>query len=101
MFIRLAFMLALLIPTVQASAGPVDDFYRGKRLTVLVGFGPGGGYDVYARLLARYIGKYIPGEPAVVVQNMPGAAACRPRITFSTWQPRTAPLLAHSSGTSR
>lgn len=61
----------------QAKAGSAADsvarFYRGKTVTVLVGFGPGGGYDLYARTLARHIGRYIPGQPTVIVQNMPGA----------------------------
>jgi tripartite-type tricarboxylate transporter receptor subunit TctC len=57
--------------------GPVaaDDFYKGKTLTIVVGFTPGGGFDLNARLLARYIGKYIPGAPDVIVQNMPGAGS--------------------------
>jgi tripartite-type tricarboxylate transporter receptor subunit TctC len=50
-------------------------FYKGKTVTIAVGSTPGGGYDVYARLLARYLGKYIPGQPTVVVSNMPGAAS--------------------------
>ena len=60
-----------------ARADEVSDFYRGKQVTLYVGFGPGGGYDVYARLLARHIGKYIPGRPNVVVQNLPGAGSLR------------------------
>ncbi len=55
----------------------VAGFYRGKQLTLLVGYGPGGGYDITARLVARYLGKYIPGHPDVVVQNMPGAGSMR------------------------
>lgn len=47
--------------------------YQGKVITVLVGHGPGGGYDRAARLAAKYLPRYIPGEPSVVVQNMPGA----------------------------
>jgi hypothetical protein len=53
------------------------DFYRGKTISVIVGFGPGGGYDIYARLLARYLGNHIPGQPNVVVQNMEGAGSVR------------------------
>src|SRR5262249_21046954 len=52
-------------------------FYKGKQFRVVVGFSPGGGYDVYARQLARHIGRYIPGNPIVVVQNMPGAASLK------------------------
>jgi tripartite-type tricarboxylate transporter receptor subunit TctC len=51
-----------------------QEFYRGRTLTILVGFTPGGGFDVNARLLARHIGRHIPGNPSIVVQNMPGAA---------------------------
>jgi tripartite-type tricarboxylate transporter receptor subunit TctC len=54
-----------------------QDFYKGKTLMILAGFSPGGGYDVNARLLARHIGRYIPGHPAVVVQNMPGAGSLK------------------------
>jgi tripartite-type tricarboxylate transporter receptor subunit TctC len=53
----------------------VADFYRGKTLRIYVGYGPGAGYDVYARLLGRHIGKHIPGQPTVIIQNMPGAAS--------------------------
>jgi len=50
-----------------------QDFYKGKAINVIVGNATGGGYDAYARLLARHMGKYIPGEPTFVVRNMPGA----------------------------
>jgi len=60
-----------------ACAQDLASFYKGKTVTVLVGYGPGGGYDTYARLLSRVIGKYIPGNPNVVVQNMPGAGSLR------------------------
>ena len=66
--------LALLFAT-PLNAQPADEFYRGKRLTLTVGYGPGGGYDVFARLAARHMGKYIPGNPPIVVQNMPGAGS--------------------------
>ena len=52
----------------------IAEFYRSKPVTMIVAGGVGGGYDVYARVLARYLRKHIPGEPGVVVQNMPGAA---------------------------
>jgi tripartite-type tricarboxylate transporter receptor subunit TctC len=66
-----------LFAAVQAQADPVADFYRGKQLTVVIGYGPGGGYDIYGRIMAKYIGKHIPGNPTVVVQNMPGAGSMR------------------------
>ncbi len=52
-----------------------EAFYKGKTIRIVVGFSPGGGYDVYARAIARNLGKHIPGNPAVVVENMPGAAS--------------------------
>jgi tripartite-type tricarboxylate transporter receptor subunit TctC len=53
----------------------VADFYQGKKITLIVGYGPGGGYDQVARTVARYMGKYIPGNPDIIVQNMPGAGS--------------------------
>jgi len=56
-------------------AQDVANFYRGKHITLVIGYGPGGGYDLYARLLGRFIGAHIPGNPFVVPQNMPGAGS--------------------------
>src|SRR5262249_37858169 len=58
-----------------ASAEPVADFYRGKRINLVIGYGTGGGYDTYARTLARFIGEHIPGNPSIIAQNMPGAGS--------------------------
>jgi tripartite-type tricarboxylate transporter receptor subunit TctC len=58
-----------------ARADAVSDFYAGKTLTLIAGFPPGGGYDTYVRVLARHYGKFIPGHPAVVPTNMPGAGS--------------------------
>jgi tripartite-type tricarboxylate transporter receptor subunit TctC len=60
-------------PTALSDEKAVADFYRGKHLKIVVGYAAGGGYDLYARTLARKIGSYIPGQPNVVVENMPGA----------------------------
>lgn len=56
-------------------AGAVADFYQGKRVTIIIGYSAGGGYDTYARLVGRHLGAQIPGNPAVVMQNMPGAGS--------------------------
>ena len=61
----------------HVQADPVADFYKDKKVTLYVGYSAGGGYDVYGRQLARYYGKYLPGSPTVVVQNMPGAGSVR------------------------
>ncbi len=58
-----------------AAAARADDFYKGKVFTTVVGFTPAGGYDTYARNIARYIGNHIPGSPTVIVQNMPSAGS--------------------------
>jgi tripartite-type tricarboxylate transporter receptor subunit TctC len=60
-----------------AAADPVADFYTGKTVQVLIGFSPGGGYDIYGRTVARYLGRHIPGKPTVVPQNMPGAGSLK------------------------
>ncbi len=57
-----------------AAADPVAEFYKGKTFTILVGQEPGTGFDIYSRALARHLTRYIPGNPSVVVQNMPGAS---------------------------
>jgi tripartite-type tricarboxylate transporter receptor subunit TctC len=73
----LALLGALASAVAVARADDVADFYRGRQVDLVVGFGPGGGYDAYARLLARHIGKYVAGNPNVVVENMPGAGSLR------------------------
>ena len=59
-----------------AHADPAE-FYKGRQVNLIVGYGTGGGYDVYGRLIARHLGRHIPGQPTVVVQNMPGAGSLR------------------------
>src|SRR5262245_56610388 len=75
--IVLILLIVILAPAPARGQGAVPDFYRGKTVTLIVGYSAGGGYDTYARVLARHIGKHIPGYPAVVVQNMPGAGSLR------------------------
>src|SRR5688572_14955468 len=52
-----------------------EEFYRGKVIRIIVGFSAGGGFDTYARAVSRYMGKYIPGNPTLVVENMTGAGS--------------------------
>jgi tripartite-type tricarboxylate transporter receptor subunit TctC len=61
----------------HAHADAVADFYRGKQVAVIIALPPGGGYDLNARALARHMGRYLPGQPAMVTKNMPGAASIR------------------------
>lgn len=66
-----------LLASLPAKAEAPADFYKGKQLTIIVGYGPGGGYDLYGRLVARHIGRHMPGTPNAIVQNMPGAGSLR------------------------
>lgn len=70
-------LAALLLGTAAAQAQSVAEFYKGKTVNLLIGYSVGGGYDLYARTLARHIGKHIPGNPSVVPQNMPGAGSLK------------------------
>ena len=71
----LLFALTLGAPAARADPQSVADFYRGKTLTISVGLSAGGGYDLHARLLAKYFGRHLPGTPTVVVKNAPGAGS--------------------------
>jgi tripartite-type tricarboxylate transporter receptor subunit TctC len=53
----------------------VESFYRGRQMEMIIGYSPGGTYDLYARLVARFLGNYIPGKPTIVPRNMPGAGS--------------------------
>jgi hypothetical protein len=69
-----AALAALAAGQYQSQAAAADAFYRGKRLTLIVGFAPGGGVDTDARIIARHLPRFLPGEPSILVQNMEGAA---------------------------
>jgi len=68
---------AFVTAAVPVRAETIADFYKGRSMPLVIGFSVGGGYDAYARLLARYIGKHIPGEPSIVPQQMTGAGSLR------------------------
>ena len=94
---RMAFLFAVLFagwPAAALSQQAVEDFYRGKKIDMIIGYSPGGTYDLYARLVARHIGSHIPGKPIVVPRNMPGAGS----RTAATWvfslAPRDGSVLA-------
>ena len=79
------FMLAFLSGPARPQG--VGDFYRGKTVNVWIGYGAGGGYDLSARVLARHMGRYIPGEPTLVPRNMPGAGS----LSLANWLYNVAP----------
>jgi tripartite-type tricarboxylate transporter receptor subunit TctC len=94
-----------------AAADEVADFYSGKTIQVIIGYSVGGGYDLYARTLAHYMGKHIPGNPTLVPQNMPGAGSLRAANYLAKAAPKDGtfigtfargmamePLLGHTEG---
>jgi tripartite-type tricarboxylate transporter receptor subunit TctC len=87
-----AAILALLLQA--ASAQGADAFFKGKTINLFIGFGPGGTYDYYGRLAARFIGRYIPGEPTVVAQSMPGSGGLRAANYLFSAAPKDGTALA-------
>jgi tripartite-type tricarboxylate transporter receptor subunit TctC len=78
----------------SAAAQSVADFYKGKNVSVIIGYGVGGGYDQYARVLARFMGSQIPGTPTLVVQNMPGAGSRKAANWLYNVAPKDGSVLA-------
>jgi tripartite-type tricarboxylate transporter receptor subunit TctC len=70
-------IVATLAAALPALGAGVEDFYKGKTVSLLIGYSVGGGYDAYGRLLARHLGKHIPGNPTVLPQNMTGAGSLK------------------------
>ena len=92
----LAAFLALAV-VISARADEVADFYRGRSVTLFIGYSAGGGYDAYGRVLARHLDKHIPGGPSVVVQNMPGAGSLRCANFLYNLAPRDGTAIGHFS----
>src|SRR5438309_10593138 len=78
---------ALAFAAAPAAAQTVADFYRGKTLTMVVGTSPGGDYDLRLRMVGRHIGRHIPGNPTIVVNNMPGGGG----LVVANWLDNIAP----------
>jgi tripartite-type tricarboxylate transporter receptor subunit TctC len=107
-----ALLVLILLAAPPAHAQGVADFYKGKNISEAISFSPGGGYDLYARTLARHISRHIPGNPTIVVQNMPGAGSIKAANFLYTIAPKDGsifggfsrgafldPLLGRSEGT--
>jgi tripartite-type tricarboxylate transporter receptor subunit TctC len=90
-------LLALLLPGHGSAAA--QEFYRGKTITIICGYGVGGGYDLYARLLARHLADHIPGKPAIIVQTMTGAGGMRAANAVYTTSPRDGTVIAATNPT--
>jgi tripartite-type tricarboxylate transporter receptor subunit TctC len=92
---RAAIALALLLAAGSvATADPIADFYAGKTLRMLVGYGPGGGYDIYGRLVAEFLPKYLPGHPSIITENMPGAGSFAAAKYIANVAPEDGTILA-------
>lgn len=88
-------VLALQIFWPGAAMGdPVEDFYRGRKLDMIIGYSPGGTYDLYARLVARHLGNYLPGKPIIIPRNMPGAGSRAAANWIYNVAPRDGTVLA-------
>jgi tripartite-type tricarboxylate transporter receptor subunit TctC len=77
----------------SARADAVADFYAGKEITILVGYGAGGGYDTTTRLFAQHFSKHVPGKPSIIVQNMPGAGSMKAAINVYSVAPKDGTVL--------
>jgi tripartite-type tricarboxylate transporter receptor subunit TctC len=87
-------LLATAMPLAASAADKaVAEFYAKRQVTIAVGFSAGGNYDVYARLVARHLGKHIPGNPTVIVQNMPGAGSRRLANTLANVGPHDGTMI--------
>jgi tripartite-type tricarboxylate transporter receptor subunit TctC len=86
-FSLLAALPALSLVVSPAGAQSVEEFYRGKTITMTVGTSPGGDYDLRMRMVSRHIGKHIPGNPTVIASNMPGAG----QMLVANWLASVAP----------
>ena len=85
---------AVLLSSLPSAADPVGDFYKGRELTILIGHPPGGSYDLYAQLAAAHIGKFIPGRPTVIVQQMPGGGGAKATAHLYNRAPHDGSIIA-------
>jgi len=86
-------LLLLALPLVAQAQTP-EEFYRGRTITLAIGYAPGGGYDTYARLFARYFGRHVPGRPTVATQNVPGAGSLKLANDIVNTAPRDGTIVA-------
>src|SRR3954453_19153814 len=87
-------LVSLGLITLALASGAHAQTLAGKSVTMLIGFGPGGGYDAWGRVVARYIGKHLPGNPNVVPQNMPGGGSFNAANHIYTIAPKDGSVLA-------
>src|SRR5438067_11726255 len=81
-------LAAIAIAAFIAGPAAAADYYGGKTIEFVVGGDAGGGYDIYARAVARHLGRHIPGNPTIIVKNMPGAGSTRAGVYIGTVAPK-------------
>jgi len=92
--ILIAFLVvATSLPNVARSAA-IEEFYKGRSVPLVIGYSVGSGYDIYARLLARFIGRHIPGNPTIIPQNMPGAGSLKAAMYLHGIAPKDGSVIA-------
>src|SRR5262245_9858305 len=87
--LAVACMAVAAVPAAQA-----EDFYAGKQIKIVVSSSPGGGYDTYGRVLAQHLGRYIPGHPSIIVENMPGTSGLKVAAFMRAVAPRDGTVIA-------
>ena len=87
-------LAAAALAVVLATPATATEFFTGKSIDLLIGAPPAGGYDIYARALARHLGRHIPGQPAIVAKNMPGAGSARVGGFISAIAPKDGTAIA-------
>jgi tripartite-type tricarboxylate transporter receptor subunit TctC len=92
-------VLTLALGAAPTHAQTPEEFYKGRTITLIIGSGAGAGYDVYGRLLARHITRHIPGQPRIVVQNMPGAGGIKAANHLATIAVRDGSLFSDTYST--
>src|SRR4030095_7534133 len=91
------FCLAMIAIVIGAASAWSQDFFKGKAIQIIMGYPTGGGVDAEARLLAKYLERYLPGNPAVTVRNMPGAAGLVAANWFEQFAKPDRPYLPYLS----
>src|SRR5258708_13612232 len=81
----------------SATAAGVEDFYKGRSVNLIIGYSVGGGYDLYARVLARHLGRHIPENPTILPQNTPGAVSPTPTTYLDSRAPTDGSVIATSA----
>jgi tripartite-type tricarboxylate transporter receptor subunit TctC len=93
-FLSCLALITVAVGATDASADDVASFYKGRTVTIDIGYSAGGGYDIYARVLAKHLGDHIPGNPTVIPQNMPGAGSLKVANYLYNIAPKDGTVLA-------